>query len=213
AAAGEQSAGAVVLEDADAGRGAHRLAQRPDDLVPGCIQGVQDAPLGVATLLAEIIGPALGVSPPVEVDPQGDEVPDPVRALAHDRGDDVAMAEPRAGLQRVLDVGLERVVRAPDRSDAALGVLARALRQTVLGDQEDAARRGAAQRAGEAGDAAAHDEEIGVHGPRGLSFPWPAPLGQARKGSARELTSWRCLRMLRPQCGSRLWSRARSGRT
>src|SRR5262249_62073902 len=67
----EQIDGEVVLEDADAGRGAHRLAQPPDDLVPGRIQGGQDAPLGGATLLAEIIPPALGVFPPLDVGPPG----------------------------------------------------------------------------------------------------------------------------------------------
>ena len=85
--------------------------------------------------------------------------------------DDVAMAEPGAGDERVLGVRLEAVLRAPDRGDAALRVLARALGQAVLRDQRDGAVACALERAGEPGDAAADDEDFGLdrHGPG--SFP------------------------------------------
>ena len=152
----------MVLEDLDVRLGAHRLAERADDLAPGGVGGVQDAPLGVAALLAEVVLAVLRVAAAVEVRPERDQVAHAVRSLAHDDLDDVAVAEAVAGDERVVDVGLEGVVGAPDRGDAALGVLARALGQPVLGDQHDAARLGAAERAREAGDSAAQDEKVAL---------------------------------------------------
>ena len=79
------------------GCGAHGLAERADDLVPGRVEGVQDAALRVAALLAEVVLPVLGVAAEVEVGAERDQVADPLRALADDHLDDVAVAEPGAG--------------------------------------------------------------------------------------------------------------------
>ena len=67
----------MVLEDADPRSGANRVAERADDLVPGGVERVQDATLGMAALLAEVVRPALGVLPSVEADAERDEVADP----------------------------------------------------------------------------------------------------------------------------------------
>src|SRR5207249_874442 len=79
-----------------------------------------------------------GVAAQVEVRAEGDQVAHPVRALAHHHLDRVAVAEAVAGSERVGDVRLEAVLRAPHRGDAALRVAAVALGEAVLGDQHDA---------------------------------------------------------------------------
>ena len=129
----------MVLENAYLRRGAHRFGEGADDLVSGGVERVQDASLRVTALLPEVVRPALAVLVAVEAHAEVDQLADAGRALAHDDLHDVAMTEARARAERVRDVRLERVVRAPDRGDTALGVLAGALRQAVLGDEQDAA--------------------------------------------------------------------------
>ena len=82
------------------------------------------------------------------------------RRLADDDLDGVPVTEPVPGGQRVPDVLLEAVLRAPHRGDAALGVLARALGQAVLRDQDDPSGSGALEGAGEARDPAAQHEKV-----------------------------------------------------
>src|SRR5207249_5528914 len=74
----------------------------------------------------------------------------------------VAVAEPVAGGERVGDVRLEAILRAPHRGDAALRVAAVALGEPVLGDQHDVPHARALERAGETGDAAAEDQEVAL---------------------------------------------------
>src|SRR6185436_4412144 len=107
----------------------------------------------------------------VEVRAEGDQVADAVGALAHDRLDDVAVAEAGAGDERVLGMRLEAVLRAPDRGDSTLRVLAGALGQAVLRDDHDGPVRRAFERTREPGDAAADDEDLALdrQGPR--TFP------------------------------------------
>src|SRR5206468_12188763 len=164
AALEEEVAGEVALVDGDVRRGAHRLAEGPDHLAPGRVGGVQDAPLGVPALAPEVVLVVVGVAAQVEVRAQGDEIAHPVRALAYHHLDRVAVAEPVAGGERVGDVRLEAVLRAPHRGDAALRVAAVALGEPVLGDQRDVPGARALERAGEAGDAAAEHQEVALDG-------------------------------------------------
>jgi hypothetical protein len=91
----------------------------------------------------------------------GNEVVDLPGGLAHHHLDGGAIAQPGSGGQGVLDVVLEAIFRRAHGGDAALGVVAVALLQAVLGDDEGAqlARRG--QGRTHAGDADADDEQIG----------------------------------------------------
>ena len=156
--------GEVALVDGDVRRGAHGLAEGADHLAPGRVGGVQDAPLRVPALAPEVVLVVVGVAAQVEVRAQGDEIAHPVRALAHHHLDRVAVAEPVAGGERVGDVRLEAVLRAPHRGDAALRVAAVALGEPVLGDQRDVPGARALERAGEAGDAAAEHQEVALDG-------------------------------------------------
>ena len=80
---------------------------------------------------------------------------------------------------------LEGVVGAPDRGDAALGVAgssSRAARSLVTSD--DAAARGALEREGEPGDAAADDEEVALDAHEGAQLPARGPVRVKRAVTA-----------------------------
>ena len=66
--------------------------------------------------------------------------------LADDQLDDLGVAEPLAGGQGVGDVVVELVFRVENPGDSALGVVAVALADLVLGDDQDPVRLGNAQR-------------------------------------------------------------------
>ncbi len=89
---------------------------------------------------------------------QGRDLP---RRLAHHHFDDVAMAQTAAGRERVLDMVLEAVFRRHDARDAPLGIIAVALLNLVLGDDEHVNARRHRQRRTQTRDAAADDEDVG----------------------------------------------------
>jgi hypothetical protein len=160
----QQIDGQVVLSDDDARLGARRLAERANDLAPGRVERVQDAPFGVAALQPEVVLAIFGIAAQVEVRAERDQVAHAIRALAHDHFHHVPVAEPVSRDECVGDVRLEAVFRAPHRGDTTLRVAAGALGQAVLGDEDDAACAGALQSAGEARDAAAQDQELALDG-------------------------------------------------
>jgi hypothetical protein len=67
-----------------------------------------------------------------------DQVVDLPRRFAHHHFDDGAIAQPRSRRQGVFDVVLEAIFRRAHGSDAALSIIAIALSQAVLGDDEGA---------------------------------------------------------------------------
>ena len=85
----------------------NRLDQRPHHLVPGRIEGVEDAPPGVAALEAEIdvIG-VVGVGSQRESGAERDHVPHPPWTLLDDESHDVGVTETGS---RDLGVGGVRV--------------------------------------------------------------------------------------------------------
>src|SRR5439155_1015444 len=128
---------------------AQRLGQRADDLVAGRVERVEDASPRMSALLSEVVLLFLGVAAQVEVRPERNQPAHPGRTLADDGLDHVATAEPGARRDRIVDVRLEAVLGAPDRGDAALSVLARALGKPVLRDQHDMRASSALEGAGE----------------------------------------------------------------
>src|SRR5262249_17711712 len=108
--------GEVVLVDRDAGVRPHGLRERADDLVPGRVERVEDAPVRMAPFAAEVVLDVLLIAVPadVEVRAEGDQVTDALGPLADDGLDDVAVAEAGAGDERIVGMGLEAVLRAPD---------------------------------------------------------------------------------------------------
>ena len=89
-----------------------------------------------------------------------DELADVPRRLADDHLDDLAIAQPGAGGERVGDVILEPVVGAQHAGDAALGVVAVGLLELVLGDDQRREPRIDRHRRPQPGDAAADDQHV-----------------------------------------------------
>ena len=100
------------------------LEQGALDLAAGDVLGVQDAPLGVASLAAEIkfafaiAGFALG-----KFHSEFDQLLDALRAGLDNAANDLLVAQSRTGIQRVLHVALERILLACHCGDAALRVV------------------------------------------------------------------------------------------
>ena len=121
------------------GRVAGLVDHGPHHLAAGGVaQGVDDPGVRVAPLAGQ---GDLAVDL-VEVRAPVDQLGDPLGRLADDHLDDLGVAQPLAGGERVGDVVLEVVLGVEHAGDAALGVGAVALADLVLGDDQDAVRLG-----------------------------------------------------------------------
>src|SRR5262249_17163881 len=160
---GQQVDRQVALENADVGVRTGGGHQRAHDLPAGGVGGVQDAPVTVAALAAEVVFRILAAVAAREVGAQSDQLADALRAFPHHLLDEVAVAESGAGDQRVLDVRLEGVFGAPHRGDAALCVVGRALRQAALAEDRYRAVTSRAQAEGQSRKPASDHEKISVH--------------------------------------------------
>ena len=80
-----------------------------------------------------------------------DQLADPVGALVDEHSDGVGVAQPRAGVDRVLEVQLGGVGLAQGRGDAALGEEGRRVVQAGLGQQADAPAASGGDRGRQAG--------------------------------------------------------------
>ena len=78
--------------------------------------------------------------------PQSISSPIRIGCLADDHLDDLGVAQPLAGRQRVGDVVVEPVLGVEHAGDPSLGVVAVALAHLVLGDDQHAIRLGDPQR-------------------------------------------------------------------
>ena len=119
------------------------LDDGPHDLAAGLVaQGVDDPGVRVAPFAAQgdVAVDLVEVGAPV------DQLADPVGCLADDHLDDLGVAQPLAGGQRVGDVVVEAVLGVEDPGDPSLGVMAVALADLVLGDDQDAIALGDPQR-------------------------------------------------------------------
>ena len=200
-----------VLPDPDVGPGAGLLDDGPHHLAAGGVaQGVDDA--GVLCPPSRRQGELAVVL--VEVRAPRDQLGDPPRRLADDQLDDLAVAEPLAGGERVVDVVLEVVLGVEHAGDAALGVGAVALADLVLGDDQDPVRLGNPERRAQPGEAAADDQHVGevvrqltrVEAHQAASRGGDGDEHERRRSSAR---GWRqglatpCLESLRPLLDAR----------
>ncbi len=128
----------MALEDLDVGFLAYRRDQRAHDFPTGGIRGVQDAPVAVAALAAEVVfgcrclGRCGRSSCPMAIRSRIRSGPSRTTML-----DVVAVTESGAGALGIVDVGVEGVVGAPHRSDSALRICGGTLRQAVLAQDED----------------------------------------------------------------------------
>ena len=106
----------------------------------------------------------------VEVGAERDQLADRLGALVDQHAHRGRVAGARAGDEGVALVLVGRVPRSEGSGDAALGPLGRAGREHVLGDDEDLLDLvPQPQRRGQAGDAGADHDDVGVGGPAGLT--------------------------------------------
>ncbi len=155
--------GDVVLQHPEVGALFRGGEQSALDLAAGDVLGVENAPLGMATFLAEVEFPravAGGQLPFRELHAQGDQLGDARRPFLDDGADDAFLAEARAGHQGVPHVHFEGVFLARDGGDAALGVIGVRVGALLLRDDRHGAVLGRLQGEGQAGDAGADDQII-----------------------------------------------------
>jgi hypothetical protein len=153
--------GDVLLIERHIGALTHLAFERGGDRTPGGIGGMDHAPMCVTALTCEMIAAGctlIGVAR--ELDPLIEQPANVVRAALDDVAHHGAIAQPGAGLERVLDVRFDRVARVEDRRDAALGIERTALAQFALGDDRDGQRLGKPQGETQPGGAAAEDQDV-----------------------------------------------------
>ena len=121
---------------------------------------MEDPAVRVPAFARQVVFAVLLIRAGREVRAETDEVADAVGSFVNDELDDVAVAEAGAGIERVVDVSLEGVLRAPHRGDAALSERGVADREAILGEQRDGAALGRLEREEETGDAAADHERV-----------------------------------------------------
>ncbi len=158
AAVGQQIVHDDPFEHADRRRLAHGGDQRGHDRGAGPVAlHAHDAAARVRGLAREQEA-ALLVA--VERNAVAEQILDARRGLARDQLGDVAVDDAGAGGDRILDVGVDRIVGTERGGDAALGAGGRsALADRRRGDHGDGARR-QLQRAEQSRQAAADDDDI-----------------------------------------------------
>ena len=160
---GNQIDGDMIFKDLDARPLSDGREQRALNFPAGDILGVQDATLRVSPFPTQIQFPRpirTGNFPLGKLHSQLDQFGDSLGPFLDDRANHFFFAQSSAGLQRVADVQLERILLRRDRRDAALGVVRVRLGAIFLRDDGHAPVRRDLQREGQARDAAAEDEKI-----------------------------------------------------
>ena len=97
----------------------------------------------------------------VETRAPGNEFGDPPRRLANHRINDVAVAQPATGSERVGDMIVEAVLGIDHASDATLRPLARRALQVILRDDRHGKLRINGERCAEARESTAENENVG----------------------------------------------------
>ena len=139
--------------------------QRPLDLPPRGVPMVKDPAHGVAALTPErviAVARACTVALAIELDPELPQGFDGGAAALHHEAHHVLAADAGAGIQGVLDVGLEGVLVGDHCRDATLGEIRRRLNGLLLGDHRGSPVLRDAEGVEEAGDAAAQHEKVGI---------------------------------------------------
>ncbi len=157
--------GVVVLEEGDVAVLLGALEQPALHLLARHVPGVEDAPVAVPPLPAEVEA----VPGAAESNPPAHQSVDLAGTVEDDPLDHAGVAQAGTGLQRVPDVGGEGVVGPHDAGDAALRVVGARLAPLLLRDDGHGAAVRDLEGEGEARDAAAEDQE--VEGLRQGAFP------------------------------------------
>jgi hypothetical protein len=134
--------GEVVFEQGDVRLPRHGLEQGAFDFPTGHVAGVQDPALAVAPFTAQVQLPSpvlAGRFAFAEPYAQLHELGNPGRPFLDDRSDDLLLAQPGPGVERVPHVQFEGILFAGDRGNAALGIVGVGFGAIFLGHDGDAA--------------------------------------------------------------------------
>jgi hypothetical protein len=152
----DQINGHVVWMHFNIGMIEHCVQEPCLDLASGVVARVHDTVARVPAFEPECQRSVIGG----ECDPELDELADARRPLAHHHLHDVAVAEPGARRQRVLDVQTRIVVETHHGRHAALGIVGIGVGQLLLGDKRHAPRPGEVERQGKARHSGADNEKV-----------------------------------------------------
>ena len=108
----------MVFQQLDVGVELGRLQQLGGDFQAGGVLGVEDAPLGMASLPGQFV--ILPLVAGVKIDAPFKQFPDGAGAFLHNGAYGLFVAEARAGVQRVRNVVFKGVVAVPNGGYAAL---------------------------------------------------------------------------------------------
>ena len=155
----------VVLEEGDAGGLSGEFAQRFLHGRAGGVGGVHDAAVAVAAFPGQVQLTPLGRKRHAQFLQPGDGG----GCVFHGELRGLQVAQSGAGHQGVVHMGGVAVAFGQHRGDATLGPVAGAVGDAAFGDHRHAMGRRQAQRRGQAGQAAADDEDVkgmveGAHG-------------------------------------------------
>ena len=122
--------------------------------------------LRMATFAPEVVARAVRARlfAAIEVDPPFEQIVDGPGAPFDHVVDHGLVAESRPGIEGVLDVRVEAVLRVHDRGDPTLGVIGGGFRRSSLCDNRDAAVVGHAQGEMQPGNAAADHDKVKFQG-------------------------------------------------
>ena len=151
----------VVFKNVNVFIRSYGLEQGALDLAAGDVLGVQDAPLGVASLAAEIkFAFAIAIFALGKFHSEFDQLHDALRAGLDNAANDLLVAQSRTGNQRVLHVALERILLACHCGDAALRVVGVRFRPAFFRDDGNRPGVGHLECERQPGDPAAEDDVI-----------------------------------------------------
>ena len=121
---------------------------------------MQDPSSAVPALSGQVVAGAPGLA--AELDAPVDQLLHRVPPVREDVLHDLALGQPGARLERVVDVGVERVLGCPHRGDAPLGQRGVGLLGVGLAQHRDLAGPGEPQSGGQPGDAGSDHQEVAV---------------------------------------------------
>ena len=141
----------------------HLCKQAGHYLAPGDVAGMEDAAHCVSALASKVV--AAGPITPVEYDAVLLQFAYALWTCGDDLADRRLVAQPRAGVERVSDMALERVFGIDHARNAALGVVAVAVGGALLRHQQDApAMLGEVYRAHQPRYAASRHQAVAIDG-------------------------------------------------
>ena len=194
-AGGDEIHGHVVFHHFDSGMLGDALEKSGFNLSSSGVAGMQDAAFRMPSFSAEIwLHRAVAIFPLIKMNAKPGEFRNPCGTFRDNRADDILVAKPCAGGQRVAHMEVERILAGHYASDAALGPGGIRVRRRAFCDDGDGSFLSGFQREGQTRNATAKDDKIKFsHGMAGsgmlsINLAFPRNTAAAKRPSVRR---WR----------------------